>query len=205
MRLASAITLGCAILLSWPVEAQTTYGLMVGRSLVGGGDSRTIVDMNGTPVTGAGQAGSHFRGMIDFPMSGSSVSFRAEVFYNRLSSNANTYSAVQGETAKSALTDRTIGITASFVARANRKARLTPYFALGAGVFGSRLGSNPDPQGGNVTMTRGGMGLGLTVGAGLEWSMGATSVLFDWRYYQGLYNTRGSSFMPLSLGFKLPL
>ena len=49
------------------------------------------------------------------------------------------------------------------------------------------------------------MGLGLTVGAGLEWRMGASSLLFDWRHYQGLYNTRGSSFMPASIGLKLPL
>ena len=90
MRWFSTVTLSCSILLWGPVvEAQTTYGLLVGRSLVGG-DSRTIVDIDGIPVTGAGRAGSHVRGMIDFQMPGSSFSLRAEVFYNQLSSNANT-------------------------------------------------------------------------------------------------------------------
>ena len=205
MRLLYVVTLGCSIVLCQPAQAQTTYGLMLGRSLVGGGDSRTLVDMNGIPVTGAGQAGVHLRGMIDLPMSSTPFSLRAEVFYNRLSSNANAYSGVGAATAQSALTDRTIGITGSIIARTARSARLTPYFALGAGVFGTQLGSNPDPFDGNVTVTRSGMGLGMTVGAGIEWKMGANSLLFDWRYFQGLYNTRGSSFMPISIGLKIGL
>jgi hypothetical protein len=30
--------------------------------------------------------------------------------------------------------------------------------------------------------------------------LGRPTLLLDWRYYQALYNTRGSSFMPLSVG-----
>jgi hypothetical protein len=44
------------------------------------------------------------------------------------------------------------------------------------------------------------MGLGLTAGAGIRVRVGRPELLLDWRYYQALYNTRGSSFMPLSIG-----
>jgi hypothetical protein len=44
------------------------------------------------------------------------------------------------------------------------------------------------------------MGLGLLAGGGLRIRLGQPTLLVDWRYYQALYNTRGSSFMPLSLG-----
>ena len=30
--------------------------------------------------------------------------------------------------------------------------------------------------------------------------LGRPQLLLDWRYYQALYNTRGSSFMPVSVG-----
>jgi hypothetical protein len=44
------------------------------------------------------------------------------------------------------------------------------------------------------------MGLGLVAGGGLRLRVGRPTLLLDWRYYQALSNTRGSSFMPFSIG-----
>jgi hypothetical protein len=105
-----------------------------------------------------------------------------------------------GVNAKAALVDRTLGLAGSFVATTSRTVRVAPYFSLGAGVFATSLGHNPDVSSSEVTQTYSGMGLGFTGGAGLRIRIGRPELLLDWRYYQGLYNTRGSSFMPLSIG-----
>jgi hypothetical protein len=98
------------------------------------------------------------------------------------------------------LVDRTIGLTGSFVATTSPTARLAPYFALGAGLFTTGLGSNPDALATRPTRRDHGMGLGLVAGGGLRWRVGRPVLLLDWRYYQALHDTRGSSFMPLSVG-----
>jgi hypothetical protein len=170
-------------------------GVMVGRSLVGGADSRTLV---GPGVTGAGQAGLHLRAFADLPLEQSPFRFRAELFYNRLTSGSNTFDA--GVNGKAALVDRTAGLAGSFIATTSRAASFAPYFSLGAGLFTTSLGHNPDPFSSVVTETYNGMGLGLTGGVGLRLRLGGPELLLDWRYYQALYNTRGSSFMPLSIG-----
>jgi hypothetical protein len=102
--------------------------------------------------------------------------------------------------AKAALVDRTLGLTGSFVATPHRRATVAPYFSLGAGLLTTRLGHSPDAFSTAVTETYSGMGLGLVAGGGLRVRLGAPELLVDWRYYQALYNTRGSSFMPLSIG-----
>ena len=179
-----------------PVNAQKPHvGALIGRSLVGGGDSRTLV---GSGVTGASQAGLHLRAFADLPLEQSTFSFRAELFYNRLTSGSTTYNA--GVNAKAALVDRTIGLTGSFVATTSRSAGIAPYFSMGSGLFTTRLGHNPNDLSTAVTETYNGMGLGLVAGAGLRVRLGGRRLLLDWRYYQALYNTRGSSFMPISVG-----
>ncbi|MGH7699022.1 MAG: hypothetical protein ACREMJ_00660 [Gemmatimonadales bacterium] len=190
-----------ASLLVPPLAAQRVqFGALVGYSLVGGGDSRAVVDDGGSTVTGAGRAGLHLRGFVDIPLSSSTFTFRAELFYNRLTSSPNSYAVVGRETAQQALTDRTAGLSGSFVAATSGSARVAPYFALGAGVFTTTLGYNPDPSATEVTRTQGGMGLGLLAGGGLRIRTQGPTVLVDWRYYQALHNTRGSAFMPLSIG-----
>jgi hypothetical protein len=182
--------------LAEPLAGQSPrWGFLVGPSLVGGGDSRTLV---GSQVTGADQAGLHLRAFADLPLEASPLSVKAEVFYNRLTSGPNTFDA--GVNGKAALLDQTIGLTGSLVATANRRSAVAPYFSLGAGVFTSRLGHNPDPGSTRITSTYRGMGLGLVAGGGLRLRLGRPSLLIDWHYYQALYNTRGSSFMPLSIG-----
>ena len=179
-----------------PLTAQRPHvGILVGRSLVAGGDSRTLV---GSGVTGADQAGLHLRAFADLPLERSPFSLRAELFYNRLTSGPNTLDV--GVSGKAALVDRTVGLTGSFVATTSRRAALAPYFSLGAGLFTTRLGHNPDVLSTAVTETYSGMGFGLAAGAGLRVRLGRPELLVDWRYYQALYNTRGSSFMPLSVG-----
>ncbi len=173
-----------------------SFGGFIGYSLVGGGDSRTLV---GSGVSGADQAGLHLRGYADFPLESSSFNLRTELFYNRLTSGSNTYD--DNVNGKAALRDETVGLTGSFVATTSRTAKVAPYFSLGAGVFGTTLGHNPDPSSATVTETYSGMGLGLVAGGGLRIHVGRPTLQIDWHYYQALYNTRGSSFMPLSVGF----
>jgi hypothetical protein len=194
---ASLLTLVALILGSAEsFSAQNPHvGALIGRSLVGGGDSRTLV---GSGVTGADQAGLHLRAFADLPLERSPFSFRAELFYNRLTSGSNTFDA--GVNGKAALVDRTMGITGSFVATTSRSAGVAPYFSLGAGLFTTSLGHNPDELSSLVTETYNGMGLGLAAGAGVRVRLGGPHLLLDWRYYQALYNTRGSSFMPFSIG-----
>jgi hypothetical protein len=179
-----------------PLLAQNpSFGIFLGRSLVGGGDSRTLV---GSGVSGGDQAGLHVRAFGDLQFEATPFSFRAELFYNRLTSGPSTYDA--GVNGKAALVDRTAGLTGSFVASTSQHARVAPYFSLGAGLFTTMLGHNPDGMSTVVTETYRGMGLGLVAGGGLRVRLGRPTLLFDWHYYQSLYNTRGSSFMPVSIG-----
>jgi hypothetical protein len=179
-----------------PLAAQRPHlGILIGRSLVGGGDSRTLV---GSGVTGADQAGIHLRAFADLPLEQSPFSFRAELFYNRLTSGPNTFDV--GVNGKAALVDRTLGLTGSFVATTSRSAGMAPYFSLGAGLFTTSLGHNPNELSTRVTETYNGMGLGLAAGAGVRIRLGRPELLLDWRFYQALYNSRGSSFMPFSVG-----
>jgi hypothetical protein len=188
--------LSLQLLIVTPLIAQSpSFGILIGRSLVGGGDSRTLV---GSGVTGADQAGLHLRAYADLPLEASAFSFRGELFYNRLTSGANTFDA--GVNGKAALSDRTTGFTGSFVGTLRRHGTVVPYFSLGAGLFTTSLGHNPNEFSTTVTETYSGMGLGLVAGAGLRVRLGRPTLLLDWRYYQALYNTRGSSFMPISVG-----
>jgi opacity protein-like surface antigen len=89
------------------------------------------------------------------------------------------------------------------VARPNREWPVIPYVSLGAGFFSTRLGTNPNPESAVVTQTVNGMGIGLAAGGGVEFRLqGRLEAVLDWRYHQGLYNTRGSNFMPLSVGLR---
>src|SRR3989441_3238868 len=176
------------------------FGLAAGTSLVGGGDSRALVDAGGFNVTGADHAGFHVRGMAEVPLGSAAFAFRAELFYNSLHSRPNSVASVGSGTGAAALSDRTLGLTGNFVASLIPQAGVSPYFLLGAGVFGSLLGTNPDQQSSAVVVTRGGMGLGLQTGAGLRIRTGQHSLLLEWRYGQALNNTRGVAFMPLTAG-----
>ncbi len=176
------------------------FGLAAGTSLVGGGDSRALVDAGGFNVTGADHAGFHVRGMAEVPLGSAAFAFRAELFYNSLHSRPNSVASVGSGTGAAALSDRTFGLTGNFVASLIPQAGVSPYFLLGAGAFGSLLGTNPDQQSSAVVVTRGGMGLGLQTGVGLRIRMGQHSLLLEWRYGQALNNTRGVAFMPLTAG-----
>jgi hypothetical protein len=189
-------TLALQLALASQLSAQSpSLGIFLGPSLVGGSDSRTLV---GSGVSGADQAGFHIRGFVDLRLENSPFSLRTELFYNRLTSGSNTYD--DGVNAKAALFDRTAGLTGSFVASTSRHARVAPYFSLGAGLLTTTLGHNPDANSTTVTETFSGMGFGLVAGGGLRIRLGRPTLLLDWHYYQALYNTRGSSFMPLAIG-----
>ncbi len=183
------------------LEAQRVrFGVAAGTSWIGGGDSRVLVDAGGFNVTGASQAGHHLRGFAEWPLGSGGMAFRAELFYNSLHSRPNSWAIVGSGIGASALSDRTIGLTGNFIATVSPHARVSPYFAFGAGMFRSRLGTNSDPQSDQVAVTRGGMGLGLQTGLGLRFKVGGKNLLLDWRYVQAFNNTRGVAFMPFTIG-----
>src|SRR5207247_1114644 len=115
----------------------------------------------GFNVTGADHAGFRVRGMAEVPLGSAAFAFRAELFYNSLHSRPNSVASVGSGTGAAALSDRTFGLTGNFVASLIPQAGVSPYFLLGAGAFGSLLGTNPDQQSSAVLVTRGAMGLGL--------------------------------------------
>jgi len=175
------------------------FGVVVGHS-VPAGDTRTIIDNGTDSTTGVGEPGLHLRGFVEVPLAASSFSFRGEVFFNRLTGGPNTYAFVGGRNAKVALLDQAVGFTGSFVTTTSSSAAIAPYFSLGAGLVLTTLGYNPNPGEESVTHTQGGLGLGMVMGAGLRIRTGGPTVLMDVRYYQALNNTRGSAFLPLSIG-----
>jgi len=184
---------------SLDAQQRTRFGFAIGRGLPAG-DTRTLIDVNGDTATGSGQAGRHLRAFVETPLGSPSFGFRGELFYNRLTSSSNTVAVVNGRTAKAALKDETLGLMGSFIGTFGPRARVAPYFLVGAGVVRSKLGTNPDPVSTDVARTDGGTGLGLQVGTGLRWRLGRTELQFEWRYNQVLNNTRGTAFWPLTIG-----
>jgi len=77
-----------------------------------------------------------------------------------------------------------------------------PYALLGAGMYATSLGTNPEAGATEATHFKNGLGLGLHVGVGLEWSVNRTQMFTEWRYQQALHQTRGAAFMPLVVGVK---
>ena len=200
---AAGIAIGAALLLTGPRSAiaqRAQFGGLVGYSIVGGNDSRTASDHGLGPVTGGDQAGLHLRVLFDVPMNPTLLTFRTELFYNRLTSGPNSFALTGEGGAQAARVDQTVGLTESFVGTTSRTAGIAPYFSLGAGVFASTLRYKPDGTTTVASATLGGMGMGLVAGAGLRIRMGGPDLLIDWRYFQGLNHTRGSAFMPLALG-----
>ena len=199
----AGIAIGAVLLLTAPHGAMAQgarFGGLVGYSIVGGNDSRTASDHGLGPVTGGDQAGLHLRLLFDVPMNPTLLTFRTELFYNRLTSGPNSFALTGEGGAQSARVDQTVGLTESFVGTTSRTAGIAPYFSLGAGVFATTLRYNPDGSVAAASATLGGMGMGLVAGAGLRIRVGGPDLLMDWRYFQALNHTRGSAFMPLALG-----
>lgn len=200
----SIVLLPLAVTLCIPTLSQAQrarFGFAIGEGLVAG-DSRVVVNVpaGNFNVTGAGQSGLHVRGTVEWPLSSPALTFRAELFYNRLYSKPNTYAFVGDTFATAALTDRTAGLTGSFVAWLSPKAGVSPYFLFGSGVVKSSLGTNSDPQSNDVVIKEGGFGLGLQTGMGLRFRIQKTDFLVEWRYAQVLNNSRGSAYWPLTVG-----
>ncbi|NNG16686.1 MAG: hypothetical protein HKM89_09410 [Gemmatimonadales bacterium] len=178
-----------------------SFGIAVGTSFVGGSDSRVPVQIGEATVTGADRRGLHVRGMILWPSS-SSLSFRSEIFYNRLTSGRNAIAIVAGQDAQPALVDRTIGLMNTFVASTSTKAAVAPYFLLSAGIFESRLVTETGPADALRTDTRDGLGLGVEIGAGINVRVLRQKFMLELRYGQALNSIRGIGFMPLTVGIQ---
>src|SRR4051812_13019955 len=92
------------------------FGFAFGKSLVGGGDSKVLVDAGNFMVTGAGDAGRDVRGSAEFPMTPASVRLGSELFYHWLRPSPNPCPSLPDPTAYAALNDRGFGMTGAFVA-----------------------------------------------------------------------------------------
>lgn len=175
----------------------TRVGLSGGLNFVGGGASRIGVDVSGTTVTGADRQGHYFSAFME-RTAGGPMGVRLEAFYSRLTSGRQTWSP-EG---RPALRDETFGAATTLTYALRQRASLTPYTLLGAGLYATSLGTNPDPSASEATQTARGMGLGLHVGAGLEWQVDGAHLFAEWRFQQALHQTRGAAFMPFVLGVK---
>jgi hypothetical protein len=206
LRLRLALPLLALLLLPALLPAQEAhFGLLLGPSFVGGGDSRTIASTAQGSLTGADQSGLNVRLFVDFPLQARGLTLRMDAFYNRLTSADNTASIVGPVSATAAATDRTVGAVGSLLIQPAPNHRLSPYFAGGLGFFHTTLTGHfvQDPSIPPAKATAGGMGLGIVGGIGLTCRLGrSTALVLDWRYHQGLHNQRGSAFMPLTFGFR---
>jgi|CXWL01.1.fsa_nt_gi hypothetical protein len=180
-------------------HAQSTrVGFSGGLNFVGGGASRTGVDVGGTTVTGADRQGKYVSAFLERHGDAGPLGMRLEAFYGRLTSGRQTWSPK----GRPALRDETFGAVATLVYSLSSGRDLTPYTLLGAGLYATSLGTNPDPSASTVSQTARGMGLGMHVGAGLEWQVRRTHFFAEWRFQQALHQTRGGAFMPFVLGVK---
>jgi opacity protein-like surface antigen len=201
LALATVVSFGASRL-----QAQRpSVGVIIGASFVGSAGSRTLVQADGTVLTGADQDGLHAGVTADFPLHRSPLSLRVDAFYNHLTSADPVFAMAAGQLAPSATTDRTLGLTGSLVLSA-RHTGITPYARLGTGFFFSHLESSVLTSAGFPVIrhvTADGTGLGFVAGAGLAlqpWS--GPTVLLDWSYLQALNHTRGVGFMPVSIGVR---
>ena len=181
------------------VSAQSTrIGVSGGLNFVGGGSSKIGVDINGSPVTGGDRQGQFFSVFLERQTEGAPTSLRLEAFHGRLTSGPNTSNSF----GRAALRDATYGAAATLAYSLGSGSGMKPYALLGAGMYATSLGTNPEAGATEVTQSKNGMGLGLHVGVGLEWSLNRTQVFTEWRYQQALHQTRGAAFMPLVVGVK---
>jgi opacity protein-like surface antigen len=177
---------------------ETSFGISGGLNFGGGAASKVAVDIAGIPVTGADGPGQFLSAFVERRHSGSLFSMRLEAFYSRLSSGPKSSSAL----GRAALRDNTIGLALTLRHDLRGGSGLRPYGLLGAGVYASMLGTNPDPAATNVSESRSAMGLGMHVGAGLEWKLGGQTLFTELRFHQALHQRRGGAFMPLAVGIK---
>jgi hypothetical protein len=156
-------------------EKETRFGVAGGLNFVGGGASKIGVDIAGTQVAGADRGGQFVAAFLEHRSAG---------------------------IGRSALRDNTFGVAATMSYALRNGPGLTPYVLLGAGIYASSLGTNPDANASEVTQTRNAMGLGAHVGAGLQWNVGKRQMFAELRFHQALHQARGAAFMPLVVGLK---
>src|SRR5436309_16135202 len=126
LRRAALLTV--AVCIPVLLQAQRVrFGLAAGTSLVGGGDSRALVDAGGFNVTGADQAGFHVRGMAEVPLGSAAFAFRPELVYNSLHSRPNPVAIVGSGSGAGALSARTLGLAGNLVGSLSLQAGATPY------------------------------------------------------------------------------
>lgn len=177
---------------------ETSLGIAGGLNFGGGSASNLAVDVGGIPVTGADGPGQYISAFVERRHSGSLLSMRLEAFYSRLSSGPKSSSTL----GRAALRDNTVGLASTLRHDLHGGTTLKPYGLLGAGVYASMLGTNPDPSATTVSETRNSMGLGMHVGAGLEWKVGGRTMFTELRLHQALHQGRGAAFMPLVVGIR---
>lgn len=201
MRRTLTIVFICACVPLTLAAQRPTFGLAVGYSFVGGADTRTIVSTGAASLTGADRAGIHVRAMAEWPLRTDALRFRMELFYNRLTSGANSAAIVGTSGTLNARVDRTVGAMETLVAAPISSRAFSPYFLVGLGAFESHLVGQPGSgyQGRGAAAVDG-MGLGLQAGIGLRYRIGSVPLMVEWRYAQALNDTRGISFMPLTVG-----
>lgn len=181
------------------VEGQSgTWALDVGYSAQGGNQSLVAVANPESRMTGADRGGFHLRGSFERRVA-AAAGWRIEGFYNRLTSDNNTFAVVNGETLPAARSDQSFGLFALGVVHTSRAAHGSPYFLLGGGPMVSRLHRN-SPPGSTTGFTRTGLGFGVTGGVGIAYRALGLTLRNEIRYAQSVSGVRGAAFLPLSVG-----
>ena len=188
------------LLVSTPVVAQTRhFGLAGGMSQVAGG-SMIMVDFGSFAVTGASKAGYHVRGWFAAPLGTDHLTFQGELFYNRHTSDPNTFRLFGDSLVQMALIDRTMGVMGNLALDLAPRARISPRVTMGMGVMSTQVWSNPNPASAEATLYRSGTAIGIQTGVGFRLRAGRIDLLLDGRFVQPLGTNRGTAFWPVTLG-----
>ena len=194
--LISVLTL---LLVATPALAQdaprVSFGAFGGKSWIVG---KADLVPGSYPLTGAHENGFHvgLRSQVDRGLG--PFDLRVDAMYSKLTGQTEAYSV-----GRMAMRDEFYAAIGSIVLPFNRGGRFAPYLTAGAGIFHSRLGTNPIAGVDEITEFRSGTGLGLTAGAGMRVRLERFDLLLETRLANALNATSGRATLPISVGFMI--
>ena len=177
----------------------TAYRGYVPASLSGG--------VAGENLTGAGNEGVNLMLGLARPV-GRALVLRIEGGYNRMTSPPATYVPLDSaRVARAALSDETLSLGMALQVRLREdRSRWAPYLIAGAGAYGGRLGTNPDPDARAVTERRHLLRAGINYGVGVDLPMQESRLLrgafAEVRLQRMLGGAHGSDFVPIAFGIR---
>lgn len=191
MRLASAVLL--LTLVAAPAHAQerVRFGIGGGLSLVSGFPERSDPGL-GSTYTGADRAGFQLKAVADWNGL-APLHVRFDVLWNRLTSDPNTFSALDSGVYPTAPEDEVFAASLNGLYHFLPDAKVTPY--LGGGFGMARFELSGDEPGYD------GIGAFLSGIVGVELGVVGHAVLLESGVSTVAASERGSAFVPITLTF----